>query len=129
MNWPYDVAMNNPHMHAVKCLRCGRARFFRSAVAAEHASPYGRMCAARIRAAAFTAAVADFTAAQVDKARELLADGALAPVRAGIWQALSSDGVTKYMVAPTGCSCPAGTHGRLCYHVAAARIAAAGKVA
>src|SRR5258707_1361523 len=54
-----------------RCLRCRR----KLRAAASIAASYGPVCRARIRAAALAAALAEFTAAQVDKARELLADG------------------------------------------------------
>jgi hypothetical protein len=108
-----------------KCLRCGRTLTATSSITAG----YGRICRARIRAAALAEALRDFTAAQIDKARELIADGALVPMRAGVWQASSSDGSSRYLVAWQTCSCPAGIHGRRCYHVAAARMVAAGRTA
>jgi hypothetical protein len=68
-----------------------------------------------MRAAALAQAVKDFTTEQVGKARELIADG-------GIVRTRPSDGVTLYSAHFAGCSCPAGIHGRRCYHVAAVRI-------
>ena len=75
----------------------------------------------------------EFTAAQVARARELLADGGLISTnRAGVYQSVSSDGATTYLTHRAGCTCPAGTrgNGRTCYHRAAARIlGATGKAA
>jgi len=69
--------------------------------------------------------VKDFTTAQVDKARELIADGGLVPTnRPGVFRAVSSRGDGSYLVHTSGnCNCPAGLRSRsLCYHAAAARI-------
>jgi hypothetical protein len=109
--------------HTAKCLRCHRPLHAASSVKAH----YGPVCRARIRAAALAEALRDFTTAQVEKAREMLADGGLVPMRSGIWQATSSDGASTYLVAWQTCNCPAGLHGRRCYHVAAARMASARK--
>jgi hypothetical protein len=113
---------------ATRCLRCRRTL----TAAASISAGYGPGCRALIRAAAL-ASPAEFTAAQVARARELLADGGLIPTnRAGIYQSVSSDGVTTYFTHRAGCTCPAGTrgNGRSCYHRAAARIlGAAGKAA
>jgi hypothetical protein len=84
---------------------------------------YGRWCKAKIRAAAIAKAIRDFTVAQVEKAKELLADGGLiATKRPGVYRAVSSDGQSSYLTHPAACNCPAGLHGRRCYHVLAARI-------
>ena len=111
-------AANTP---ASRCLRCRRAL----TAAASISAGYGPGCRARIRAAALAASPAEFTAAQVARARELLADGGLIPTsRAGVYQSVSSDGATTYLTHRAGCTCPAGTrgNGRTCYHRAAARI-------
>jgi len=122
----YSCTMeSNLQGQQAKCLRCGRTLTATSSVS----RGYGRVCRARIQAAATARALASFTAAQIDKARELLADRALIPIRAGIWQAISSDGVTRYLVAERTCNCPGGIHGRECYHQAAARMVAAGRAA
>ena len=94
--------------HTAKCLRCGRVRRFRTAEAALTASPHGRVCAARIRLAAITEAVRGFAQAQVDKARELIADGGLVPTsRPGVFRAVSSKGDETYLVSAKGlCNCP-----------------------
>jgi hypothetical protein len=109
--------------HTAKCLRCGRVRHFATAAAAAKAAPNGRICAMRIRLAAIGEAVKGFAQAQVDKARELIADGGLIPAgRPGVFRAVSSSGTDTYLVHSAACNCPAGLHGRLCYHVAGARI-------
>jgi hypothetical protein len=113
----------NTDSHPVSCLRCGRK--LRSAASIRHG--YGAWCRARIRAAAIAEAVKDFSAAQVDKARELIADKGIVPTnRAGIFRAVSSDGTQNYLVAITGnCNCRAGLLARRCYHTAAAVILSA----
>lgn len=68
-----------------------------------------------------------FTPNQGDKARLLLADGALVPARhPRCFWVVSSDGERSYLVHPAGCTCPAGLHERLCYHRAAVMLALAG---
>jgi hypothetical protein len=118
--------------HTAKCLRCGRVRRFRSAEAAAKAAPTGRVCAMRIRLAAMTEAVKGFASAQVDKARELIADGGLVPTgRPGVFRAVSSRGDGSYLTHPATCSCAAAKRGKAtpCYHSLAARIVLAGKAA
>ena len=114
---------------AARCLRCRRTL----TAAASISAGYGPGCRARIRAATLTTSSPEFTAAQVARARELLADGGLIPTsRAGVYQSVSSDGATTYLTHRAGCTCPAGTrgNGRTCYHRAAARIlGATGKAA
>jgi ribosomal protein S14 len=100
-----------------RCLRCGRVlRVSRT---------YGPVCRARIRAAAIAEAVKGFAAAQVEKARELIADGGLVPTsRPGVFRAVSSKGDGSYLAHPATCSCPAGRRGKAtpCYHSLGARI-------
>ena len=114
---------------AARCLRCRRTL----TAAASISAGYGPGCRARIRAATLTTSSPEFTAAQVARARELLADGGLIPTSsAGVYQSVSSDGATTYLTHRAGCTCPAGTrgNGRTCYHRAAARIlGATGKAA
>lgn len=120
--------MTTSHQPTAKCLRPGCGRTLRAK--ASVACGYGPVCRARIRAAALAEAVRGFAAAQVEKARELIADGGLVPfTRPGIFQAASSKGDgTVYLVSATGaCNCPAGLRsGKAdrCYHVAAARMVA-----
>ena len=109
--------------HTAKCLRCGRVRRFRTAEAAAHAAPHGRVCAMRVRLAAMTEAVKGFAATAIEKAQQLIADGGIiATKRAGVFQAVSSSGTDTYLVHSAVCNCPAGLRGRQCYHLAAARV-------
>jgi len=127
--------MSNATEHTAKCLKCGRVRHFHSAAAARHAAPYGRICAVRVRLAALNEAIRGFAQAQVDKARELIADGGLIPTgRPGVFRAVSSKGTDTYLTSAKGnCNCPHGlrvTTAKFCYHVAGARIlVASGKAA
>jgi hypothetical protein len=116
--------------HTAKCLHCGRIRRFRSAEAAAHAKPYGRICGSRVRRLITLAeAVKGFAVAQVAKAKELISDGGLIPTaRKGVFRAVSSRGDETYLTTAEGnCNCPRGRHvtsatERPCYHVLAARL-------
>lgn len=68
-----------------------------------------------------------FKPAQVERARELIEQGAILPTsRPGLYKAVSSDGSTFYLVHRCGCTCPAGQRGRyVCYHRAAVAILSA----
>ncbi len=121
---PYSLSMSNTVQHTAKCLRCGHKIRSARSVAAK----YGPVCRAKIRLAAITEAVRGFAQRQVDAARELISDGAIvATGRPGVFRAMSSKGTDQYIVHSAVCNCPAGLHGRLCYHVAAARILVAAK--
>jgi hypothetical protein len=104
-----------------RCLRCGRTLRV-------SAGPYGPVCRARIRAAAAAAAVKGFTTVQIEKAKELIADGGLIPAsRPDVFRAVSSRGDNTYLVHVKGhCGCPHGlrrlTTDKLCYHVLAVRL-------
>src|SRR6266403_2367691 len=68
--------------------------------------------------------VAEYSVRQVDDALELIAEGAIIPLRRPTWFfAISSDGTDKYFTNLDNgtCTCPAGENGRTCYHTAAAR--------
>jgi uncharacterized Zn finger protein len=102
----------------VTCQDCGRTLRAARSIAARR----GPTCRAKIRAAARTA---DVNAGQLAKAVELIDDGGIVPVsRPGVYAATSSDGTTIYVVNLTDatCTCPAGQHGRYCYHMVAATI-------
>jgi len=102
-----------------RCLRPGCGRILRAASSVK--AGYGPVCRAKIRATAARVALMNYTAAQIDKAAELISDGGLIPVRAGLFRAASSRGDCTYLTDADGrCDCPAGQHGRRCYHTAAA---------
>ena len=116
--------MNGTSAEPTRCLRCGRIL--------RVSQTYGPVCRARIRAAAIAEAVKGFAAAQVEKARELIADGGLVPTgRPGVVRAVSSKGDATYLVHVKGhCNCPHGLRrvsalSKLCYHPLSARIMAA----
>ena len=90
---------------AVKCGRCHRtlraARSIRDG--------YGRGCKAILRAAALTAAVKGFAAAQIERARELIELRALVPTsRPGVYRVPASDGTGSYLAHSQTCTCPSG---------------------
>ena len=115
----------------IRCLRCGHKLRSASSIAAA----YGPVCRARIRLAAITEAVRGFAQAQVDKARELIADGGLVPTgRPGVFRAVSSKGDGTYLVSAKGlCNCPGSLRAATafrCYHTLAAKLVMAiGKAA
>jgi hypothetical protein len=104
-----------------RCLRCGR----RLTAQASVSRGTGRTCAARITAAAEATDLSAFKPAQVEAAREAIADGAVIPTsRPAVYAVSSSDGTLVYITdayAQT-CSCKAGANGRGCWHVAAALV-------
>jgi hypothetical protein len=112
-----------------RCTRCQRV--LRSA--ASIAAKAGRWCAAKIRAAQTAALLKGFTAAQIEKARELISDGGLVPTtRPGVFRAVSSDGERSYLSHSATCGCPWGLRGKAkaCAHSLAVRIVlASGKAA
>ncbi|GAA3027547.1 helix-turn-helix domain-containing protein [Streptosporangium longisporum] len=74
-----------------------------------------------------TADLGDYKPGQLEKARELIGEGALLPTkRRGIFTSISSDGSTTYLVHHCACTCPAGLRGKhTCYHRAAVAIVTA----
>jgi hypothetical protein len=113
--------MTSTAQPTARCLRPGCGRKLTSAKSV--ATGYGPVCRARIRAAAMAEAVKGFAAAQIDKARELIADGGIIPTnRPGVFRAVSSKGDETYLTHRDVCNCPAGLRARPCYHLAAARI-------
>lgn len=71
--------------------------------------------------------VSGFKPAQVERARELIAQGGIIPVRGRrIFLAVSNEGDRTYLTAPEACCCKAGLKGRYpCFHRIAAVILAA----
>jgi uncharacterized protein DUF6011 len=114
-------------MTATSCQSCGRKLTSAASIAAGR----GRTCAriARQRAAA---EAAGFSSAAIDKARQLITDRAIVPVRGRrVFAVVGSNGVDRYLASPQACNCPAGLRGKYaCYHrTAATMLAAAGAVA
>jgi uncharacterized Zn finger protein len=107
-----------------KCRRCHRA--LRSADSI--ARGYGRHCHRLHRQEqAAKLLLASYSDVQVEKVRQLLADGGVQRVDRTTFLAVASNGIDRYEVstAHASCTCPAGAHGRACYHLAAATLAAA----
>lgn len=107
-----------------KCKRCKRV--LRSADSI--ARGYGRHCARLARREeAARLVLANYSAAQVEKVRELLEDGGVARTSRRTFEVVASDGVRRYEVDTTraSCTCKAAESGRKCYHVAAAQLLAA----
>lgn len=107
-----------------KCTRCHRT--LRSATSI--AAGMGRTCARKARQeAAAKLVLANYTPVQVEKVRELLADGGVQRVDRTTWLAVASNGIDRYEVstAHASCTCKAGQNGRQCYHLGAALLLAA----
>lgn len=98
-----------------KCKRCHRVLRDPKSVA----RGYGRTCAGKV-AAEVAAAVATFKPAQVGKAMALIADGRIVTLGGSFYQATGTGGI--YRTDASLCTCPAGRHGRACYHSIAARV-------
>ncbi|MCK9898126.1 DUF6011 domain-containing protein [Frankia sp. AgB32] len=103
---------------ATRCRRCNRKLTGAKSIA----SGYGPTCAKRM-----TADTADFTPEQVAKALQVIADGGVARIPSKHFHGLHMVRGTyrEYHASTTDCGCAAGQEGRLCYHVAAVRLAAA----
>ena len=102
---------------------CGRRLFCKTS----RARGYGWGCWRRIRAAAkaetLAAKIAEFTARQLEQARELIEDAAIVPgMVAGLFHCVSSDGTEVYDTTADGCLCPASGS---CYHRLAVLLVAA----
>ncbi|GAB3156341.1 hypothetical protein GCM10027258_62610 [Amycolatopsis stemonae] len=109
--------------HTAKCKRCGRTLRSLDSIARGR----GRHCERLYRQEqAAKLILAAYTDVQVEKVKQLLADGGIARVDRTTFLAVASNGVDRYEVstAHATCTCPAGAHGRACYHLAAATLAA-----
>lgn len=100
------------------CIKCGRRLY----CAASKRRGYGWGCWAVVRkamrlGALINARLAEFTARQLDQARELIEDAAIIPAATlGLFYAVSSDGSEIYRATLESCDCPASKE---CYHQAA----------
>jgi hypothetical protein len=111
-------------MTTTKCTRCHRT--LRSATSI--AATMGRTCARKHRQEqAAKLVLANYSAVQVEKVRELLADGGVQRVDRTTFLAIASNGIDRYEIstAHASCTCKAGQNGRSCYHVAAVQLLAA----
>ena len=108
-----------------RCLGCRHV--IRSAEALT--TGYGAGCRAKIRKAARTADLSQWTLAQVAEAREAIEDGAVVPsTRPGVFHVVSSDGTEVHKTAEHGCNCTNGLQTkppRACWHRCAVVIALA----
>ncbi len=114
--------------HTAKCHRCGRKLRAASSIAAG----MGRGCRAIVRAAAIAEAAKGYAATQVEKARELIADGGLIRTgRPAVFRAVSRKGDATYLTHSPTCSCAAAKRGTAtpCYHSLAAKLVLAGRAA
>lgn len=103
-----------------RCLKCRHVLRTAKSIA----RGYGPTCMRRIKENAAVAAT-DFKPAQVEKALELITDGALVPsIRPRLFFAVSSDGEQNYLINTIAntCNCKAGRRDVRCYHLAAAQI-------
>src|SRR4051812_2454408 len=111
----------SPAPQATKCTGCGRAL----TAAASIARGMGRTCAKKARRAA-AVLTAGFKPAAIEKAKELIEQGGIIPLRGRrVFQVVASNGIDTYKTAKQACSCPAGIKSRTCYHVVAAHLLAA----
>ena len=107
--------------HTAHCLRCGR----RITSARAIATGYGPGCLVKIRKAAASGLLADYSTRQREDATELVELGGVVPLRRRVFLTVGSHGET-YRTAATGqCNCRSGLAGRRCYHGAAALMVAA----
>lgn len=109
-------------MQTATCRRCRATLMAPRSVA----RGVGRQCEREERREAIATA-AGFKAATVEKARQLIADKGIVPIRGRrVFQVVSSDGTATYKTAPQACTCAAGIKGRhVCYHRVAAALLAA----
>lgn len=110
--------------HTAKCKRCHRVLRSADSIARQ----MGRTCARKARQEqAAKLVLASYSPVQVEKVRELLADGGVQRVDRTTWLAVASNGIDRYEVstAHASCTCKAGQNGRTCYHLGAAQLLAA----
>lgn len=108
--------MNTSGQH--HCEGCGRVITSARSIAACR----GRWCQAKLRRAQ-AAQLAAVKPEQHAKAVELIEQrGIVATSRPGVFRTVASKGDAIYLTHSATCTCPAGLHGRLCYHSVAARI-------
>lgn len=102
-----------------RCLSCRR----RLRSARSVARGRGPRCWAKVLASAAAELAGEYSGDQLGKARELLELGAVIPTRRRhVFRVVSSSGTHPYVTAIQACTCPAGLHGRRCYHRAAVTI-------
>lgn len=92
----------------IKCRRCHRT--LKSARSRK--AGIGRVCA---RLEKLQVIIDTFPHWQIEKAKEVLDLGAFQQ-DGDLFKILSSSGEDIYMTTPDACTCPAGQHGKMCYH-------------
>jgi hypothetical protein len=111
--------MNAAATTHTNCLRCGR----RLTSAKSTTTGYGPTCTRKVKAAAKAQIIATHKPQAVAKAEELIEQGGIIPLRAGIFTVVASNGIDTYKTHRAACTCPAGIKGRyVCYHRVAAQI-------
>lgn len=113
-----------PATTPIDCLGCGRTIVSaRSLRAANRNGGYGRGCARKVADRAKAAAQSE-PATRLDAATEAIEDGAVVHQTRDLWLVVSSKGDEVYTVdvATGGCTCPAGEHGRSCWHQLAVEL-------
>lgn len=108
------------------CKGCGRdITSVRSIREASRNGGYGRGCARKVAEAAQAAAQSE-PATRVDAATEAIEDGAVIHQTQDLWLVVSTAGTEVYVadLGTGGCTCPAGQHGRRCWHLLAAELLA-----
>lgn len=97
------------------CRRCGRKLTAQASIE----RGFGPRCH---KLNEFERALAEFKPFQIEKAIELIDEGAIQPSlrRPGFFTAVSEDGDRTYLLTANACICPAGRKVKPCYHRAAA---------
>lgn len=102
-----------------RCLSCGRPIRSAESVAAGR----GSGCRAKLRRAAKTADLSEWTPRQIEQAEELIGDGGVVPTaRPAVFRTVSTDGSAAYLTSAHWCGCPAGLKAKPCYHRCAVTI-------
>ncbi|MFF0395159.1 hypothetical protein ACFYSJ_05135 [Streptomyces sp. NPDC005248] len=101
--------------HPARCIRCRRI------LRRPSADGYGSKCRAKIRRATKAPEVNQYKPHLVEKAVELLEQGAVIPLRASkknrVFLVVSSDGGSNYRTARAACNCLAGLKAvHMCKH-------------
>lgn len=99
------------------CGRCGR----KITSSRSRKLGYGQECWTKIRAAVALVRN-DYTARQIEQARELIADRGIVHLRRNVFLTVSTDGTEIHRTAPQACNCIAGLRSIHCYHTAAVKM-------
>lgn len=103
-------------VHFACCIRCGRKLTNKTSMR----RGYGRKCRNHLNRAARQVALT-FSETQVRKAANLLRSECVTwDGTESVYRVISGESI--YWTSPERCTCPAGEHGRRCYHRCAVRI-------